>query len=714
MQPVTRLLEWLLDLDRIRVGRDAPLLLKWHPPFEAYILFAACLVLATAVLLISRSEAAKRWQQIVLGILRGGLLALVLALLCRPVLVLQRERIEASRVVLLVDASQSMGRRERYQDADLARSLATGAGLTGAADLPSRSRLELAVGALTAGDAAPLRAVLKNNQLHPLVFADTVRPWATLTDATGLSDLVESLHALQPEGQATDLPGALSETLRRYGDGRLAAVILASDAQTNVPGNLSAALSAARARQVPVIALRIGSPVPPHNVAVGPVLAEENVFRDDLTAIRCKVSVSGFDRPTNVSLRLFDEQLGLMIDTRQIQLGGPQDHKQVEFRVKPSRMGTLAYRVEADPLPGEDNTDDNVDRIEIHVLNEKLRVLYVDSRPRLEYRYFKNALLREESVESSCLLLDADPGFAQEGTYPIRRFPTSRQELLRYDVVLFGDVDPTADWLSPTQARLLVDFVGEHGGGFGLIAGERYAPHRFVGTPLEKLIPIRIDPDFSGRYTSALTSSFLPQLTAEGRQARCFRFDRDPQVSEQLFETLPGLYWLARTLGPKPGAETLLVHPTLQTPAGRMPIMVLGRYGAGKTFFAATDDTWHWRRHTGEYLYDVYVVQLSRMLMRSSGTGQDRRLRLSTNRKTYAYGDRVELRLEVGDPELLASLGTQTPVLLADARGAPVTRIAVERLSETSSVYDAWFVPPTAGSYTQRCEQIAPRAGDQP
>ncbi|MFQ5491676.1 MAG: hypothetical protein ACE5GE_13240, partial [Phycisphaerae bacterium] len=44
----------------------------------------------------------------------------------------------------------------------------------------------------------------------------------------------------------------------------------------------------------------------------------------------------------------------------------------------------------------------------------------------------------------------------------------------------------------------------------------------------------------------------------------------------------------------------------------------------------------------------------------------------------------------------------------------PVTRIAVERLSETSSVYEAWFVPPKAGSYTLRCEQIAPRAGDQP
>lgn len=711
---MTGVLEWLLDLDRIRVGRDAPLALKWNPPFEAYQLFVACLVLAAAVLLICKSESAKRWQQVVLGILRAGLLALVLALLCRPVLVLQRERIEPSRVALLVDVSQSMARREVYRDADLARALAAGAELGDTDDLRRHSRLELAVGALTADQAAPLRAILKNNHLNILVFADRLRPWATLTDPSDLPGLVASLDALQPDGAATDLPGALIETIHRYGDGRLAAIVLASDAQSNVPGNISAALSAAKARQVPIIALRIGSPNPPRNVAVGPVLAEDNVFRDDLAAIRCRITTSGLDQPIGIHVRLFDERLGLMIDTRRIQLGGPQPQGQVEFRVKPSRMGVIAYRVEADPIPGEDDTDDNVDRVEIHVVSEKLRLLYVDSRPRLEYRYLKNALLREDTLESSCLLLGADPDFAQEGSYPIRRFPTSRQELFRYDVVLFGDVDPTGDWLSGAQARLLVDFVGQHGGGFGLIAGEQFAPQRFAGTPLAKLIPVRIDPDFGGRYTSTLTSSFLPRMTVEGRQARCFRFDRDPQVSEQLFESLPGLYWLARTLGPKPGAEVLLEHPTLQTSSGRMPVMVLGRYGAGKTFFSASDDTWQWRRHTGEYLYDVYVVQLARMLMRSAGTGQDRRLRLSTNRKSYAYGDKVEVHLQVGDPDLLASLGPQISLVLADARGAPVARVSAERLSEMSSTYEAWFVPPKAGSYTLRCEQIAPRAGDQP
>ena len=63
-----------------------------------------------------------------------------------------------------------------------------------------------------------------------------------------------------------------------------------------------------------------------------------------------------------------------------------------------------------------------------------------------------------------------------------------------YDVVLFGDVDPRREWLSPSQMNMLLDFVGNEGGGFGLVAGESFAPGRFVDTPLERLIPVRVSP----------------------------------------------------------------------------------------------------------------------------------------------------------------------------------------------------------------------------
>ena len=69
----------------------------------------------------------------------------------------------------------------------------------------------------------------------------------------------------------------------------------------------------------------------------------------------------------------------------------------------------------------------------------------------------------------------------------MRGFPDTAEALAAYDVVLFGDVDPRGGWLTNTQMQLLLEHVAREGGGFALVGGERFAPHRFRGTALEKL-----------------------------------------------------------------------------------------------------------------------------------------------------------------------------------------------------------------------------------
>ncbi|MHC4067827.1 MAG: hypothetical protein ACYSUI_25440, partial [Planctomycetota bacterium] len=596
------------------------------------------------------------WRWILPAALRAGITALIIALICRPVLVLQRERVEPSWVGLLVDTSHSMNTRERYQDDALGACVAAGAGLSQPSETARHTRLELARRALLQDNAAALQAVLQRHQLRLATFAETTQArglWDRMiaTDAPGagrpdgaresdepLASLTTALNDLIADGTATDLPGALIEVIAGQSmphANRLAAIVLASDARNTVPSVMSGAIDLAQAQQVPVLPLRIGSPHPPVDVSVGPVIADEHVFLKDLVAIRAEVAATGLTAPTQLTVRLIDQQTQDVIQTEVLELGGEQSSGQTEFRIKPERTGLRAYRVELVPLPAEDRTDDNVERVEFRVLDDKLRVLYVEGYPRFEYRYLKNVLLREETIRSSILLLSADAAFAQEGTDPIRRFPESPEELRRYDVVLFGDVDPTGDWLSPSQAQLLVEFVGDHGGGFGLIAGQQHAPHRFRGSTLERLVPVRIDPEFLGRYATTLETTFQARMTSEGRHSRLFRFHRDPQVSEQMFESLPGLYWIARSLGPRPGAEVLAEHPAMRNLTYQMPLVVTGRYGAGKVLFAATDDTWRWRRHSGEFLHDVYWVQLCRTLMRPTDPGHDRRLHVRPDGDTY-------------------------------------------------------------------------------
>ena len=85
--------------------------------------------------------------------------------------------------------------------------------------------------------------------------------------------------------------------------------------------------------------------------------------------------------------------------------------------------------------------DNNQLSAPIAIREEKLRVLVVESYPRWEYRYLRNALSRDPGVEVSCLLFH--PGLSKVGggnkDY-IKQFPVGPRRASKYDVVFLGDV----------------------------------------------------------------------------------------------------------------------------------------------------------------------------------------------------------------------------------------------------------------------------------
>lgn len=699
---MTRLLQWLLDLESIRLGKDAPVSLKWQLALEPWAIFGLAVCAVLLVGFVYHREPGSRGRRILLGTLRLGLIGLVGALLCRPTLVLQRNRVEPSQVVILVDESRSMARSDALSVDERAR-LATGTGAADDQTLASLSRLDLARAALLKDDAAALRSVPSPNLLHLFGFAAALRDGPPPTPPATAGPIAEALRAMTPDGDNSDVVGAIQTVLRREQNHRLSSIVLISDGQSTTSADVFDLIQLAQAQNVPIHALRVGSASPVTDVAIETVRAPESVFANDVLAVTARISAAGQPAETSVTVRLVDDATGRVLSEQPAAIT-PGAAGDVELRTRPTEPGVHRLRVEVIPLPDETETANNVELVDVTVADEKLRVLYVDGYPRYEYRFLKTALLRERTVQVSVLLLEADEGFIQEGTDPIRRFPETPEELSRYDLVLFGDVDPRGNWLSVAQMKMILDFVGNEGGGFGLIAGERHAPQRFLGTPLERLIPVRIDPESAGRADAALTVGFHPRLTLEGQSSRLFRFSADRQESEAIFEGFPDLYWFYRTLGPKPGATVLLEHPTQQSAQGPMPLVVTGRYGAGKLFFQATDDTWLWRRHTGEFHHDAYWIQVARSLMPQRRLGQDRRMVIATDRRRYALGERIGVEVKVLDPDVVSTLTSTLAVRLTDAEGAPVARLEVRRLSDDADIFEGGLTAAAPGSFVLAVE----------
>ena len=124
------------------------------------------------------------------------------------------------------------------------------------------------------------------------------------------------------------------------------------------------------------------------------------------------------------------------------------------------------------------------------VRKEKLRVLYVDSEPRYEFRYLKNYLERDETIDLNVVLLSSDPNYSEQDRSAMPTFPAAKDDLFAYDVVIFGDAD--ISYLSQSQMQNLVEFVTERGGGVLFVAGELFNPLAYHGTPLELLLPIEL------------------------------------------------------------------------------------------------------------------------------------------------------------------------------------------------------------------------------
>ena len=355
----------------------------------------------------------------------------------------------------------------------------------------------------------------------------------------------------------------------------------------------------------------------------------------------------------------------------------------VELPLETVTPGTLDLVVEADPDPNEIEASDNRRPLQIDVVEAKIKVLYVDGYPRWEYRFLKNQLIRDSTIDASILLTSADPTFAQEGNSPIQRFPVSIDELLDYDVVFFGDVSPQQ--FSSGQLQLLEEFVGDKGGGFGMEAGPRFSPWAWRGTPVERLVPIEAvaEPSLatSGGGGGTLAEGFRPVLTESGRQSGLFRFEPTRQANDAfLADGIQPLFWYATGVLAKPGVgDVFAQHPTAAGPDGRpAPLVVAGRYGAGRTLFDAVDETWRWRYYTGENVFDTFWVQQLRFLARGRKLGQ-RRLALSVDRPTYELGEQVGVELRVLDAKLSPQLPDRLNVEVRGEDGAAVATVPLVR-----------------------------------
>lgn len=446
--------------------------------------------------------------------LRCAVILLALAMLAEPVRRRTTYETRDSSLLVLVDDSLSMDIVDRYADREHAEKIAEFLD-TSVEMVESTSRYDLVRRALSDDRIGLLRRLREKGKVVVDTFAASVEEKGRLTRLRdGEDDAANGNESGGGTGASSDIlpPYAevrndtrvqetrIADSVRDgvagvvgsgFGDReeRVSGVLVISDGQEN-SGSASAVEIARRfgERGTPVHAIGIGNPDEAKDVRLTHLDMNEVVLVDDVVPIDATIIADGFEGE-RVAVRL-------EIDSRTeasefVRLEGGGKAQVVRLQYRPRAPGEVTATVEVDRLGGEVFHDNNSLSKTIRVLDEKIRVLYLENLPRWEYRFLQHALIRDVTTETHVWLFSADPDFVQEcspSLQPLASFPRTREELFRYHVVILGDVDP-AD-LGTDVCTLLKEFVDE-GGGLVFLSGRHANPAKFVHTDLYPVLPSR-------------------------------------------------------------------------------------------------------------------------------------------------------------------------------------------------------------------------------
>ena len=624
-----------------------------------------------------------RWG---LPALRALAFALGVLLLCAPVLKHRRVEGELGRVRVLVDGSASMALHDRQFPPVRKLRIAEALGRlpVGAADrydaTPPDARPtgdETAASAAATVDSLPRwrRAeLLLSEGAAPVLPALRERHAVTLRSLRGADAVPLDLPG-EEEGDAdepdlfplTDLATGLTDGAAPAGEraGAAAAprsaVVLLTDGRHNAgpsPTDAARALGEAGAALFPVV---FGSDDPAADLAVVAVTAPDLLFKTDRLRGTVTVRDTGpAGTPFTAEVVSGDAVLWRedFVTTgagdRAVPFEFPLDAEPLSSRLAAGgddgdgltrTVAPLDLTVRLSPLPGEADAANNARPLRVAVTLAPRRALLLDGRPRWETRYLRNALARDPRWAVTTVI-HPDP------TAPLPRgdaagpnpgggegaFPATRDGLLAYDLILFGELPPAL--LTAEECRWLREFVERRGGGLVFIDGRRGALGELPSPVLTDLLPVAR----GGEALPAPATELRP--TPAGAATGALRMDPDDDADARAWAALPAPKTLIAAEA-SPGSETLLEAVVDGAPR---PAVVTRAFGAGRVLYLAFDETWRWRYRAADTHHQRLWNQLAGFVMPRPYAVRDELLALDAGPATYAPGASATVRAELRRP----------------------------------------------------------------
>ena len=448
--------------------------------------------------------------------------------------------------------------------------------------------------------------------------------WQALTQKMDV--VVEPFSSsLEQQRDGTDINGSLTKLMEQHP--RLRSVVLISDGDWNTGSAPSQAATQLRMRNAPVFAVPAGAETRLPDVWVASFDAP--TFGVEGKPLRLPFVIeSSLPREQAVTVEM-TTSTGESL-TKDIVLP-PMGRAQDSIVWRPAKTGDVKLTLKVPAVNGERYPDNNTMEAPVSIRKEQLRVLIVESFPRWEYRYMRNAMERDPGVEVNCLLFHPGLDKMGGGRGYLDAFPKN-EDLSKYDVVFLGDVGLLPNQLTQDQCEQLKHLVRDQAAGLVFLPGFNGNQFSLQPSPLGELYPVVLDEGQPRGWGSATPGRFA--LTDAGQRSLLTKLEDTDEASARVWSTLPGFQWYAPALRAKAGAEVLATHSSETTRFGRVPMIVSKTYGSGKILFMGSDGAWRWRRGVEDKYHYRFWGQVVRWMayQRNMSAGGNLRLFYSPDR----------------------------------------------------------------------------------
>jgi uncharacterized membrane protein len=433
---------------------------------------------------------------------------------------------------------------------------------------------------------------------------------------------IDKLEDLQSNAPSTRIGDSLKQLSEETSDLPIGAVVLLSDGDDNSGGVSADAISALRARHIPVHTVGYGRERAGHDVELDDVVVAPRALADSRLAAKITLHQRGYaGSKINLTVRDVSGHAKILA-SRSITLG-PDGNLQTEtLMFDVGGAGAKTLQIAAAPLAGEESTANNTLTRVVNVGSEPRRILYIESEPRWEYKFIRQAEEDDRMVRIASIVRTSENKYYRQGIADPKElaegFPSRPEDLFLYQGIIIGSVE--AGYFTRNQQDLIRQFVDRRGGGLLLLGGQfALADGGWNASTLTDLMPATLPTQTGTFHREADPRNGTTHTTAElapaGVDSIITRLVDDPAANAAKWKNLPYLMDYEDPGTPKPGAAVLA---NMITPEGRrLPLLITESFGHGRTAIMATGGSWRWQMSSplGDTAHDLFWQQFLRWLV---------------------------------------------------------------------------------------------------